>query len=133
MSTPEPSEKEREPADRHDTLASGAKESPSPLAADPAQADPLAAAAAGILSHMNADHADTLLAYARALAGEPLAEAAEMTGIDRLGFEMRVKTPSGEKRIRLGFDDPVTTTDEVRRAMIALARAAREKTAPPGV
>jgi putative heme iron utilization protein len=103
-----------------------------------AEPDPLAASAAGILSHMNADHADTLLAYARALAGAPEAEGAVMTRVDRYGFEMRARTPEGERLLRLGFDPPVTATDEVRKAMIALARAARErerereKAAPPG-
>jgi hypothetical protein len=95
-----------------------------------AEPDPLAPSAAGILSHMNKDHADTLLAYARALAGAPEAEGAVMTSVDRYGFEMRARTPGGERLLRLGFEAPLGTTDEVRKAMIALARAAREKAAP---
>ncbi|HZF51376.1 MAG TPA: DUF2470 domain-containing protein [Polyangiaceae bacterium] len=95
-----------------------------------AEPDPLAPSAAGILSHMNADHADTLLAYTRALAGVSEATAAVMTRVDRYGFEMRAATPGGERLLRLGFDAPASTTDEVRKAMIALARAARSKAAP---
>lgn len=94
-----------------------------------AEPDPLAPSAAGILSHMNKDHADTLLAYARMLAGAPDAEEAVMNSVDRYGFEMRARTPGGERLLRLGFDPPLATTDEVRKAMIALARAAREKAA----
>jgi hypothetical protein len=97
-----------------------------------AEPDPLAPSAPGILSHMNQDHADTLLAYARSLAGAPEATEAVMTRVDRYGFEMRARTPGGERRLRLGFDAPVSTTDEVRRAMIGLARAAREKAAATG-
>ena len=94
-----------------------------------AEPDPLAPSAPGILSHMNQDHADTLLAYARSLAGAPEATGAVITRVDRYGFEMRAGAPGGERLLRLGFDPPVTTTDEVRRAMIALARTAREKPA----
>jgi len=94
------------------------------LAAEP---DPLRPSSAGILSHMNEDHADALLAYARGLAGIPDATRALMTAVDRYGFEMTVTTPAGPKTARLSFDAEVTTTDQVRRAMVAMVKAAREK------
>lgn len=90
-----------------------------------AEPDPLASAAAGILEHMNDDHADAVLAYARALAGLPEASAATMTAVDRYGFELAVTTPAGPKAARVAFDAPVTTGDAVRRAMIALVARAR--------
>lgn len=92
-----------------------------------AEPDPLGPSARGILSHMNKDHADTLLGYARVLAGAPEATAAVITSVDRYGFAMRASTPEGERALRLGFDAPLATTDEVRKAMIALAKAARER------
>src|SRR5688572_15967679 len=52
-----------------------------------AEPDPLAAAAAGILAHMNDDHGDALLAYARGIAKIPAAVSAKMTAVDRYGFE----------------------------------------------
>ncbi len=90
-----------------------------------AEADPLAGAAAGILAHMNDDHGDAVLAYARALAGIADAEGATMTAVDRYGFELAVKTPRGPRATRLAFDEPVATSDEVRRAMVALVKRAR--------
>jgi heme iron utilization protein len=90
-----------------------------------AEPDPLAPDAAGVLSHMNGDHADAVLAYARGLGRMRDATAATMTAVDRYGFEMQVTTPAGPRALRLGFDAPVTTQDEVRRAMIALVAAAR--------
>lgn len=93
------------------------------LAAAP---DPLAHAAAGILRHMNADHADAVLAYARALAGIADAQAATMTAVDRLGFDLEAETPEGPRAARLAFDAPVTTPGEARGALVALARTARE-------
>jgi putative heme iron utilization protein len=90
-----------------------------------AEPDPLAGASADILAHMNADHADAVLAYARVLAGVGDASSATMTAVDRYGFELAVTTPEGPRAVRLAFDVPVTTSDEVRRAMVALVKRAR--------
>ena len=90
-----------------------------------AEPDPLRSVAAGILSHMNQDHADALLAYARALARIPDASTATMTAVDRYGFDMAVTTPGGPKATRLAFDHEVSTSDEVRKAAVAMVKAAR--------
>jgi heme iron utilization protein len=90
-----------------------------------AEPDPLAESAAGILEHMNDDHGDAVLAYARALVGITGATAATMTAVDRYGFELAAATPEGPKAARLAFDAPVSTSDEVRKAMVALVARAR--------
>jgi putative heme iron utilization protein len=90
-----------------------------------AEPDPLASASAGILAHMNEDHGDAVLAYARVLAGVTEAASATMTAVDRYGFELAVKTPERSRAVRLAFDEPVATSDEVRRAMIELVKRAR--------
>lgn len=90
-----------------------------------AEPDPLAASSAGILTHMNDDHADAVLAYAKALAGLAEATSAAMTAVDRYGFELAAVTPAGPRAARLAFDEPVTTSDEVRRAMVSLVKRAR--------
>jgi len=87
--------------------------------------DPLAAAAAGILTHMNDDHSAAVLAYATALAGIADATSATMTAVDRYGFELAAITPAGPRAARLAFDEPVATNDEVRRAMVGLVKRAR--------
>jgi heme iron utilization protein len=93
------------------------------LAAEP---DPLAPHVEGILEHMNADHADAALNYARAFAGIMDAENAMMTAVDRYGFDLTATTPSGTKNARIAFDTPVRTTEEVRIAMVKLVKAARK-------
>ena len=85
-----------------------------------ASPDPIAPTAEHICTHMNDDHADANLRYAQQLAGLPDATAATMTAVDRHGFTLRVSTPSGPRVARLGFPDPVSSTDEVRRAVIDL-------------
>ena len=55
-----------------------------------ASPDPLADAADGIVAHMNEDHADALVLYAKAFAGID-ASAARMIEVDRLGFRLRAE------------------------------------------
>ena len=85
-----------------------------------ASPDPIAPSAERICTHMNDDHADANLRYAQRLAGLEDATAATMTAVDRHGFTLRVTTPSGPRVARLAFPAPVTSTDEVRRAVIDL-------------
>jgi putative heme iron utilization protein len=90
-----------------------------------AEPDPLASAAQGILKHMNDDHADAMLAYARALAGIADAATATMTAVDRYGFELAAITPKGPRAARLAFDDVIATPDDARHALIAMVKRAR--------
>jgi len=90
-----------------------------------AEADPLAAAAGDVITHMNTDHADAVLLYATKLADLPTATSATLTAVDRYGFDLAAITPEGKRTARLAFDEAVSTSDEVRRAMIALLKRAR--------
>jgi heme iron utilization protein len=90
-----------------------------------AEADPLAAAAAGIIEHMNADHAEAQVLFCRHLLDRPDTTEASMSAVDRYGFEMIAVSPAGRAAVRLGFPDECTTGDQVRQAMVALVAAAR--------
>ena len=92
-----------------------------------AQPDPLGPSAAGTIAHMNADHADALVLYCRAFSQATEIRSATMTGIDRYGFEMSVKTSEGPRPVRLAFSTPVNTPDEARAALISLVKDARIK------
>lgn len=90
-----------------------------------ARPDPLAAHAAGIVSHMNADHADALVLYARAFTTATASSAATMVGCDQYGFELSVETPAGPRPARIAFPSPVATGEQARKALIALLAQAR--------
>ncbi|HXE71155.1 MAG TPA: DUF2470 domain-containing protein [Candidatus Nitrosotenuis sp.] len=94
-----------------------------------ARPDPLAPFAAGILRHVNRDHAQALLALCRHFARAE-GSAAEMLALDRYGFEMRLDGPQGPRRVRLGFPAPVATPEEVRQALVAMVQQAREGKEP---
>ena len=90
-----------------------------------AEPDPLVDAAAGIIEHMNADHADAQVLFCRHLAGRADTTAATMSAVDRYGFEMIAVSRAGRAAVRLGFPEECTTGDEVRRAMVAMVAEAR--------
>jgi heme iron utilization protein len=91
-----------------------------------AEPDPLAIHAESILEHMNADHADANLAYARAFTRAGDATAARMTAVDRHGFDLMVDTPAGAKPARIAFEKDVTTPQAARAALVALVKQAKD-------
>ena len=89
-----------------------------------ARPDPLADAAAGIVEHMNRDHADALVAYARHFTGEA-ADEATMVSVDRLGVKLRLRQGERLHSVRIPFPREVTTAAESREALIEMLRTAR--------
>jgi heme iron utilization protein len=95
------------------------------LAAD---AQALAAAEAGIVAHMNADHADAVALYADRLLRRGGA-GWRMTGIDPEGIDLRNDTETARLDFAATSLEPVLDAPAARRALIALAAQAR---AAPG-
>jgi hypothetical protein len=89
--------------------------------------DPLAEASAGILSHMNADHVDSMILLARTHASMEASEAT-MTSVDRLGFSLRLTTADGMKGARINFPREVTTPQETRKVLVEMVRQAGNST-----
>lgn len=83
----------------------------------------LAEAEAGIVTHMNEDHADAIQLYAGKLLG--LAGAGwHMTGIDPEGLDLR----QGGQVARLAFEAPLAAAGEARKVLVALVAKARAVT-----
>ncbi|HJQ36858.1 MAG TPA: DUF2470 domain-containing protein [Thermoanaerobaculia bacterium] len=89
-----------------------------------AEADPLADAAAGIIEHMNRDHAGALREILRHF-GNLDAEEAAMVACDRLGFVVRARTNEGMKGLRIAFTEEVRSSEDARRVLVAMVKAAR--------
>jgi hypothetical protein len=92
-----------------------------------AEPDPLAPHAAGIVAHMNDDHASALPLYCRAFSRGTEVTEATMTGIDRYGFEMSAKTADGPRPIRVGFAETIATPTDARKVLVAMLNEARAK------
>lgn len=88
----------------------------------PGETGTLAEDEAGILEHMNADHADAIDLYAgAALAGAPTGW--RMTAIDPEGLDMMREAA----RCRLDFAAPVADAASARQALVRLAKDIRTR------
>lgn len=94
-----------------------------------AEPDPLHEAEAGIVSHMNEDHADAVLAIVRAFTRATEAEVAYMVNVDRYGCDFSVETSGGMRPARVGFEKALNSADMARAAVVALTKKARTKLA----
>ena len=94
-----------------------------------ARPDPLRSEQTSILEHMNNDHADSLVVYAKAFGGVPDATGGTMLTCDRYGFDLLIEAPSGKQAVRIPFGDSTDTPDAVREAMIRLVTEGRQKLA----
>jgi putative heme iron utilization protein len=88
--------------------------------------DPLAEHAAGILAHMNADHADALRLYCQVFAGVA-ADEATMTSVDRLGFRVRARSGDRLRGLRINFPREARTTADARAVLVEMVRDARAR------
>jgi len=91
-----------------------------------ASPDPVAPHIPGAITHLNEDHADSLLEVARALGPHADADAVRCVWIDRYGLDLEMVTAEGPKSTRIDFAEVVTEADGLRMATVELARRSRE-------
>jgi heme iron utilization protein len=89
-----------------------------------ARPDPLADAGPGIIGHMNKDHADALIAYARHFARE-VADEATMIAVDRLGFRLRLRSGDRLHAVRIAFPREIRSAAESRTVLIEMLAQTR--------
>jgi hypothetical protein len=75
---------------------------------------------------MNSDHVPAMILLAKVHAGLDATEAA-MTAVDRLGFHLRLKTDNGMKGTRINFLREVQNSDDARKVLVEMVRAAEQK------
>ena len=89
-----------------------------------AEVDPLADSTRDIIEHMNRDHADALTLLAKKFT-TIAAEEASMTSVDRLGFQVRIKSGGEFYSRRIGFIKEVQNTEECRKIIVEMVNQAR--------
>ena len=85
-----------------------------------AEADPVAALAAGVISHMNEDHGEALVLLAGQKLGKPV-ENVKMVGCDGAGYVMI----ADGKTVRVEYAQRCRSSDELRKEFIRQVHAAR--------
>ncbi len=82
------------------------------------------AARARILGHMNEDHTDSILAYAKHFGGRLSATAATLSGIDQSGMDLVVTEPSGDSPLRIQFKTTLADASDAHHVLVAMSKEA---------
>jgi len=79
-----------------------------------------------IVTHMNEEHPEDLVRYAKAYADVSDVQGARMTGIDADGFDLAVDVNGETRPVRIEFETSLDTAGEARSRLVELAMAARK-------
>lgn len=92
---------------------------PADLVCDMTGLEPLEAAEAGAVSHMNEDHADAVDRYAASVGAKETGW--KLACVDPEGIDMVL----GDATARLWFDEPLKTPDDLHKTLVMIARRLR--------
>ncbi|WP_404788208.1 DUF2470 domain-containing protein [Altericista sp. CCNU0014] len=80
-----------------------------------------------ICAHMNDDHAEAVLLYAKVYGQTEGATAATMKAIDPEGMDLNVMLGDEATTIRVPFERSLTDSEDAHQVLIAMVRQARSK------
>lgn len=82
---------------------------------------------AAIVAHMNEDHAESVIDYARHYGDLEVVDSATLRSFDDEGMTI-VALSNGEKQVlSVDFDHTLTDTDDARDTLIAMARKSAKR------
>jgi putative heme iron utilization protein len=80
-----------------------------------------------ICKHMNDDHAEAVLLYAKAFGGVTEAIAAQMLKIDADGMDLQIQQEAATAPVRITFDHTLQDSEDAHQTLIAMVKQARAK------
>ena len=89
-------------------------------------ADPLTPAISDrICKHMNEDHAEAIVLYAKCFGNVDSASAAQLKSIDPEGMDLDVEADGQSSTVRIAFDHKLTDSEDAHQTLIAMVKQAR--------
>lgn len=79
-----------------------------------------------ICKHMNEDHADAVLLYAKAFGETVEATSAEMLKIDAQGMDLLVQNQAEATPVRITFDHELRDAEDAHHTLIDMVKQARQ-------
>jgi putative heme iron utilization protein len=79
-----------------------------------------------ICKHMNDDHAEAVLTYAKVYGKSPTAETAAMSAIDPLGMDLTATVDGETVSLRVPFDRELTDSEDAHQVLIGMIKEARK-------
>ena len=80
-----------------------------------------------ICKHMNDDHADAIVIYAKSFGGLTDAIAAQMLSIDAQGMDLTAQVNGEAVPVRIQFDHVLADAEDAHQTLIAMVKQARVK------
>ncbi|MFN6566246.1 heme iron utilization protein [Nostoc minutum NIES-26] len=78
-----------------------------------------------ICNHMNEDHTDAVVLYAKAFGGVTNATAAQMLSIDSEGMDLTAQVNGETIPVRIQFDRVLADAEDAHQTLIAMVKQAR--------
>ncbi|MBW4651806.1 MAG: DUF2470 domain-containing protein [Kaiparowitsia implicata GSE-PSE-MK54-09C] len=82
-----------------------------------------------ICKHMNDDHAEAVLLYAKAFGKVDTATAARLLTIDPEGMVLEVDANGTTEPVRVAFDHTLQDSEDAHQTLIAMVKSARQGSA----
>ncbi|ACK67970.1 conserved hypothetical protein [Rippkaea orientalis PCC 8801] len=79
-----------------------------------------------ICKHMNEDHSEAIVLYAKVFGNTPEAETAQMINIDPEGMNLSVQIKGETIPIRVTFDHPLKDAEDAHHTLIDMVKQARK-------
>lgn len=78
-----------------------------------------------ICEHMNEDHADAVLLYAKAYGNATTATAAQLVSIDANGMNLNAQIDGSETPLRIAFDHVLQDAQDAHHTLIEMVEQAK--------
>lgn len=78
-----------------------------------------------ICNHMNEDHGDAVVLYAKTFGGITDAIAAQMLSIDAQGMDLTAQANGEDVPLRIEFDHVLVDSEDAHQTLIAMVKQAR--------
>ena len=79
-----------------------------------------------ICKHMNEDHGEAIVLYAKAFGNSPDAESAKMIAIDPQGMDLTAQIAGKDTPVRIEFDHTLQDSEDAHQTLIAMVKQARQ-------
>ena len=79
-----------------------------------------------ICKHMNEDHAEAIVLYAKAFGNSPDADSAKLVAIDPQGMDLTAQVAGEETTLRIAFDHTLQDSEDAHQTLISMVKQARQ-------
>lgn len=80
-----------------------------------------------ICQHMNEDHSDAVLLYAKIFGNTPDAESATLESVDTNGMNLSANVAGSSVPLRIGFDHALQDSEDAHYTLIEMVKQAKKQ------